>query len=198
MTDDFQNDGDFEDDDDRPTLGLIRPFLRSADQIDWFARTGDAPAVEVIESSKAYLSALGFPDVEVRPIDGWEEAQSAAESLDFDSVGWEAEEQLRAALISNATDVVGEEAAEIALTHVAATLGPAVRAAAAQIAAAWDVADEGLINAAAGSALRACHLAALVIVAGEADEDHAFAKKFEIFEAGHWPIGIAGASFNIL
>ena len=61
-----------------------------------------------------------------------------------------------------------------------------------------NVADEEILRAAMGAGVQICHLAALVLLSGHEDlEDHPFFHKFRLFEAGHWPIGIAGSSFNI-
>ena len=61
---------------------------------------------------------------------------------------------------------------------------------------AFDLEDEALLNTAAGAALRACHNAALVLLAGEA-EDHALALEYALFEGGRWPVALTGQTFHL-
>ena len=58
------------------------------------------------------------------------------------------------------------------------------------------VVDPALVRAAAGAATQASYQAALVLAAGE-DAEHVFAIKYRLFEAGRWPLGIAGMTFNL-
>jgi hypothetical protein len=194
---DSLEDGD-EDDvfDDGALLGLIGRFSASLAQVPWFSRLGARMDGPLRAEARLYLDALGFPDVELAQIGSFSEAGEAALSPGFDDPAWEAEEQLRAGLATEATLRFGEEAARIALTHVSARAAPVVEAGIARAASLWDVTDEDLIRAAAGAAIQAAHQAALVLAAG-ASEDHPFAHKFRLFEHGRWPVSIAGASFNL-
>jgi hypothetical protein len=191
---------DFEADDDlfgdSALLSLIGRFSASLTRIAWFSTLGARLDPRVKADATAYLSGLGFPDVGTALVRSFAEAGDAALSPGFDDPAWEAEEQLRASLAAEAAARFGEEATNLALTHVSARAAPAVEAGIARAAALWDVDDEGLINAASGAAIQAAHEAALVLAAG-ADEDHPFVFKFRLFERGRWPIGIAGASFNL-
>ena len=182
--------------DDGALLGLIGRFSASLARLPWFAHLGARMDARLRTEARDYLDALGFPDVSVVPIGSFSEAAEAAASPGFDDPAWEAEEQLRAALATEAALRFGEETAQIALTHVAARAAPAVEAGLARAASLWDVTDESLLNAAAGAAIQAAHQAALVLAAG-ASEDHAFVHKFRLFERGRWPVSIAGASFNL-
>ncbi len=180
-----------------PRLGLIRPFIESVRRTAWFADLGTAPRPTVRNHARDYLDGLGFPDAALAPITTWDDAADAAACLDWESPAWEAEEQIRAALTVDATEALGEDILEIAMTHVAAEASAPVRAAIGQAAALWDMRDEAVANAAAGTAIQACHLAALTLLTGQADDGHPFAAKFALFEAGRWPIGIVGLSFNL-
>ena len=84
----------------------------------------------------------------------------------------------------------------LALTHVANQASEAVLAAAEAAAGRFGVEDEALIRAAAGAAAQACYHAALVLAA-EGDEEHPFALKYRLYEAGRWPLGIVGRSFSL-
>ncbi len=89
-----------------------------------------------------------------------------------------------------------ESALQVGLSHIASVVGDSARESLDDVAAMWDIDDETLINLAVGSAVQTCHMAALVIVAGE-EADHPFALKYRLFELGRWPISLTGASFNL-
>jgi len=179
-----------------PALVEVRKFAARLDTMRWFEDVGERMTEELTAEIDAYLQALGFPHVEAARIESWEDAAAAAESLDWDTQGWEAEEQLRAGLVADALETMDEEALSVALTHVAARLGGVLQEHLENIDAIWDVEDPSLLNAASGAAIQAAHNAALVLAAG-GDQDHPFALKFRLFEYGRWPIGLAGSTFNI-
>ena len=181
--------------DDRAILVLQR-FAAATEGVRWFSHVGDPVEPGVAEVARAYLDALGFPDAEVAPVSDFTEAADAAESLDWDAAAWEAEEQLRAALTAQALEFFDEETLTAALLEVRARAGTAARIGIDEAAALFDETDENLINAAVGAAIQTCHQAALVLAAG-AEGDHPFAIKFQLFEAGRWPIGLAGRSLNL-
>ncbi len=181
----------------RPSLALVRRFVETARHCPWFTALGNPPGRTVHTVARRYLDNLGFPDVTLTPLSTWDDATDAAQSLDWDTASWEAEEQLRAALTAEAVDLLGEEALDVALTYVASEVTAPIRLGVDTAAGLWNVRDTGIVNAAAGAAVQACHLAALSLVVGQADPDHPFTAKFELFEAGRWPVGIAGSSFNL-
>lgn len=193
---DFFDDDDLDAPDDDRAIGVLRRFAAATERVRWFRNLGDPLDADTRETARAYLDALGFPDVEVAPVHDFTEAADAAESLDWDAAGWEAEEQLRASLTARALDVFDEETLTAALLEVRARASAAARIGIDEAAALFDETDEALINAAVGAAIQACHQAALVLAAGEED-DHPFALKFQLFEAGRWPIGLAGRSLNL-
>jgi hypothetical protein len=191
------------DDDDEPAepapeaaLALLRRFGHAAERVRWFAGVGMPFDSEIRATARAYLDTLGFPDAEIAPVPDFAEAAAAAESLDLDSPAWEVEESLRADLTEQAAAVFGEDTLTEVLLEVRARAGAAARIGADEAAALFDESDEALINAAVGAAIQACHQAALVLAAG-ADGDHPFVYKFRLFDAGRWPVGLAGTSLNL-
>ncbi|MEC9347169.1 MAG: hypothetical protein VYB54_13150 [Pseudomonadota bacterium] len=191
------SDDDFDPDDLPPTLIAVARFARSLPSIPWFAGLGMPLDAVAWDSAQAYLDALGFPDARMAEVTDWEEAAEAARNPEWNSAGWEAEEQLRAALSVRAVEIAGdEEAVLMALTHVTGTASDAVHRAAGTAASRFGVHDEALVRLAAGAAVQCAYQAALVLAAAD-DEDHAFAHKFRLFEAGRWPLGITGATLNI-
>jgi hypothetical protein len=148
--------------------------------------------------SEDYLLALGFPDAHISPIDNWEEAAAAAANPDWNTEWWEAEEQVRVALVSEACLKADEETVMIALTHLQNQSIEAVLQPAELAAEAAGIEDEELIRAAAGAGAQAIYQAGLLLAAeNEDDEHHAFALKYKLFESGRWPIGVVGNSFHI-
>ncbi|MDE1173394.1 MAG: hypothetical protein PW790_06925 [Parvibaculaceae bacterium] len=179
-----------------PVLAGIATFTREARGLKWFSRLGE-PIDQVSQAlARSYLEGLGFPDVEVARIRTWDDAADAADLPDWDAAGWEAEEGMRASLTVDALEILREEALTIALQHLASELGPRMHQAATDAANRRGIEDESLIGAAAGSALRAAHGAALALAAG-ADHDHPFRRLFALYARGRWPIGIAGMTLNL-
>ena len=181
---------------DYPTLQAVARFAQAVPHVPWFLHLGEPLTAEAIEAAETHALALGFPDCSVARIQDWEEAGDAAESPGFDDASWEFEEQLTATLMDLALEVVDEEELAAALTHVSAVAGDAAKLAIEEAAALAGHSDPALLDAAAGAATKACYQAALLL-AGGGEEDHAVAYKYRLFEAGHWPIGIVGSTFNI-
>lgn len=188
-------------DDDQPdenadALAVLHRFAVATEHIRWFTHLGAPIGRATAEDARLYADTLGFPETEIAPIADFTEAAYAAETLDWDNAAWEAEEMLRAGLTEAAVAAFGEEALTDALLEVRARAGAVARIGADEAAATFGETDEALINAAVGAAIQACHQAALVLAAG-AEAEHPFAHKLRLFEAGRWPIGIAGASLNL-
>lgn len=181
---------------DYPGLRAVTRFTRLVDRLPWFERLGAELEADEIDWAEAYLSALGFPGVAVAQVLDWEQAADAAGNPELNSDWWEAEEQLRVALVADACRLVDEDSLTVALTHLASRVAEPVRRAAEAAAAAAGIDDESLVLAAQGAATQACHQAALVLAA-EVEDEHPFALKFRLFEVGRWPIGLAGNSFHL-
>lgn len=179
-----------------PALALLRDFARLLPDVPWFGELGTPLDPETRAIALRYLGGLGFPHADVAKLSNWEDATAAAESGDWNSAGWEAEESLRAALSTDLLEVLSEEAFEIGFTYVAAQADEAVRNAAETAANNWGVEDMEIAIAAAGAAMQAVHGAAIAVAAG-AEDDHPFQLRFRLFERGRWPIGVAGLTFNI-
>ena len=195
--DSYEVEDDLEEDDEEDIVLLSLRRLRSViEHADWFHRLGQPLGGETRQLAEDYVSHLGFPDAWVASVADWEHAAIAAENPEINSDSWEAEEQQRAHLTSEAALVFGEQELQDALEAITSIAGPIIFNAAANVAAMWGVEDDAIVEACAGAALQACYNAALVIAAEE-EETHPCALKFAIFEAGHWPIGIAGHSFNV-
>lgn len=184
-----------------PGLSALSRFARSLDRIPWFANLGEPLTPGARAAATAYLDGLGFPEADVAILVDWEDAADAAESRDWHSPAWEAEELLRADLTAAALETMSEEALRIGMTLISDKVSAAAREAMEQAAFIWDVEDEASRTLAVGAAVQAAHGAALVIVAASDPaidaEVHAFAAKFKLFEFGRWPVGVVGSSFNL-
>jgi hypothetical protein len=186
--------------DEIPLLYKARAFAESVTDPAFFARLGEPLDAREKALARAYLDGLGFPDAEAAPLGDWADAVAAAEALDRDPAAWEAEEMLRAGLIEAALERLDEQALEAALTLVASAIGELAREAAEASASIDDVYDEAVVNAAAGGLIQAANGAVLVLLA-EAEDDtppHPFLARWRLYVRGRWPIGVAGATYNIL
>ena len=181
---------------DFPTLRAVARFSRMVRNVAWFSSLGEPLGETERSDAEAYASALGFPDATAALVESWEEAEEAIRNPGWNSDWWEAEEQLRAGLIEEAMQQIDEQDLLVALTAVTSAASEVVHGAAAVAAARGGVVDQGLIRAAAGAATQAAYQAALVLAAG-ADDEHPFALKYRLFEAGRWPLGIVGSTFNL-
>ncbi|MEO0879501.1 MAG: hypothetical protein AAFY22_07265 [Pseudomonadota bacterium] len=184
-----------------PGLAQISRFARSLDGIPWFSNLGEPLTAGARALADSYLDGLGFPDADVAILVDWEDAADAAETLDFQSPAWEAEELLRADLTGRALDLLSEEALKLAMTMIAEKVSEPAREAMEQASFIWDMEDDASRQLAVGAAVQSAHQAALVLIAAsdpgfEADS-HPFAAKFRLFEFGRWPVGVMGRSFNL-
>jgi len=183
-----------------PLLYKARAFAESLNANTWFSRLGEPLDPREHTLARAYLDGLGFPEAEPALLSDWSEAATAAESLDRDPIGWEAEEMLRAGLISRVLERLDEEAVNVALSQVGSKTYESSRDAVEEAASMDDIDDMELVHAAAGALAQAANGAALVILA-EAEDDsppHPFLARWRLFARGRWPVGLAGASYNIL
>jgi len=182
--------------DDTPTLKAVAPFLAMVRDVHWFRTLGEDPDRDTVRTARDYADALGFPEADPGFLGDWEEAADAAANTEINSPAWEAEEQLRAALTSDALDVLDEQTLEMVMTHVSHSVSEAVEAGAGEAAAELRIFDEEFVRAASGAAVQAAYMATLAAITG-AEEDHPFVIRFRLFEQGRWPIGIIGNSFLI-
>ena len=184
-----------------PGLAVLSRFARSLDRIPWFANLGEPLTPGARAAAAMYLDGLGFPQADIAILVDWEDAADAAESRDWHSPAWEAEELLRSDLTASALETLSEEALRIGMTLIADKVSAAAKEAMEQAAFIWDVEDEASKTLAVGAAVQAAHGAALALLSAadpefEADS-HPLAAKFRLFEFGRWPVGVAGSSFNL-
>ncbi|PHZ84412.1 hypothetical protein [Paremcibacter congregatus] len=191
-------DDDFEIDalEEYPTLVLVARFAKLIPRTDWFRYVGEPLEKEVVEKSRAYLDALGFPEATPAEVEDWQEAAASLETNDWNSPFWEVEQQLLSALSVEITETLDPQLLEMVLAHVTSVASEYVGEGVMAAAERWGMEDEELLKAAIGEGVQACYQAALVIAAGVGD-DHPFALKYQLYETGWWPLGVMGNSFNI-
>lgn len=182
---------------DYPTLQAVRRFTDRLSGVAWFSQSGQPLEVQVLEVARNYVEMLGFPEVAVAAVEDWSAATLCAEIPDWNSAPWETEEQLRAALRADALEFLDEDLVVFTVSHITG-LAEQYCTPWLERAVAGDPAgvDEALMRAAIGAAVQATHDAGLVLLAG-GEETHPFMYKYLLFEAGRWPINIAGASFSL-
>lgn len=186
--------------DEIPLLYKARAFAEGLNANAWFSRLGEPLDDREKYLARIYLDGLGFPEAEPALLGDWDEAAGAAEAHDSDPMGWEAEEMLRTGLVSRALERLDEQAVGAALALVAQKTGEEARDAIEDAAAVADVEDMSLVHAAAGALAQAANGAALVVLAEAEDDDppHPFLARWRLFARGRWPVGLAGATYNIL
>ncbi|MFC3675496.1 hypothetical protein [Ferrovibrio xuzhouensis] len=197
------NDSDGDDDDDAAMSGdldglrAVARLAKLAGRIDWFAAVGRPLAPAEHADAADYVAGLGFPDVQVGRVEDWRAAAAvAAETPDWGEDWWQAEEQMRKALLDEALALNPEHDLMVALTHVSAMAKENAQVRATAAAARQGISNAVLVKAAADAAAQAAYQAALVLAA-DGEADHPFAVKFRLFEAGRLPLGITGSTFNL-
>lgn len=177
-------------------LDVLRRLVHAIQFDSWFAAVGDPVIDAERDEARLYLDGLGFGDVTIRSVDGWQDAKAIADAPDWDVAWWQAEEDERTDLQRRAESEIGDRALYGALTRVTNTASDIVHGKAAVAAARGGVADEGLIRSAAGAAAMSCHQAALALVT-RAGDNHPFAAKYRLFAAGRWPLAINNGVFFV-
>jgi hypothetical protein len=184
-----------------PGLARLSRFARSLDRIPWFANIGEPLTPGAKAAAEDYCSGLGFPDAEIAMLLNWDDAAAVAESLDWQSQAWEAEESLRADLTGRALELLSEEALRIGLALIAEKVSEPAKDAVEELSYLSDQDDEAIKTLCVGAAVQAANGAALALIAAaDADfdaENHPLAAKFRLFEFGRWPVSITGSSFNL-
>ncbi|MEO0399059.1 MAG: hypothetical protein AAF224_06490 [Pseudomonadota bacterium] len=186
---------------DLPGLAAVGRFVQGLSAIPWFANLGEPISAGGRAAALRFADGLGFPSADIAIVPDWDDAGAAAENLDWNTPAWEAEELLRADVTARAAERLSEEAMTFCMAAAADGVSSFAGAAAEEAGSLGDVADEALRQLAVGAAVQAAHQAMLTLVAGEDPdfdpEDHPFTAKFQLFEFGRWPIGVAGQTFNI-
>ena len=184
-----------------PGLSVLSRFARALDRIPWFSNMGEPLTPGAKAAAETYLDGLGFPNADIAILVDWDDAALAAETLDWQSPAWEAEELQRSDLTARALELLSEDGLTIGLTLIADKISDPAKEAMEQASFLWDMEDNAAKNLAVGAAVQAAHGAALALLAAhdpefEADL-HPLAAKFRLFEFGRWPVGVIGSSFNL-
>lgn len=196
MSDENEEFEDFDVGEEYPTLMLVARFAELLKTTKWFHHIGEPLNNDALIASREYLELLGFPGSYAAEVPDWDDAISCLETNDWNSPAWEAEEQLAAALISEALEFIEEDVLEVALTNITSQASTYITDAVESASMKWGIDNEDILRVAIGQAVQCCYQAALVIAAGE-EEKHPFAQKFRLYESGHWPLGLAGNTLNI-
>lgn len=197
---DDPEDGDEDGDDDALALeyAAVRRLIKLIGRLQWFSRIGQPLEAADIENARAYVDYLGFPELDIVGLETLEDAQDAGQTLDMNAPAWEAEEQLRAGLGVEAAQFIEEEELSQILQHINSIAAESATEALELASARLGTMPEDLGHSAVGGAVKASHLAALLLLADDDADHHAFAYHFKLFELGRWPIAIVGNSFFLL
>lgn len=187
---------DFEDLlEDLPHLKGVPALARLIANLPWFQDMGQDPSPGLIDIAQRYADEIGMPQCSPVFLSDTEDALAAALSNDVNTEAWELEEQARAGLGAEITDLMDEELATMILTHLAEVSQSAIESGARLAAVRQGLSDEDFVTAVVGAGVQAVHQAGLIALAGV--DDHPFQTRFRLFEAGHWPIALIGSSFLI-
>jgi len=171
-------------------------FLSGLDQAPWFAALGEALTPSERADAEGYLTGLGFENIDVHLITDWGQANAAIQDPNWDQRWWDSAERERQALLLDANSAHTEIALMSGLSRVTQAASKRLPGFAAEAAARHGISDQGLIKAASGAASEAAYQAALALAAG-APASHPFALKYNLFEAGHWPLAVVGNRFDL-
>lgn len=176
----------------------VRRLIKLLGRLQWFSRIGLPLEAADEDNARAYIDYLGFPEMDIVGLETLDDAQDAGDTLDMNSPAWEAEEQLRAALSVEAATYIDEEELNQILQHINSIAAESATEALELAAARMGPMPEDLAHSAVGAAVKAAHLAALLLLADDDADHHAFAYYFKLFELGRWPIATTGNSFFLL
>lgn len=195
---DDQSDGEHELPDPREAL---EQFLSMLKTIPWFAHVGEPVNSEHRCIAVDYLAAIGFSACSPVYLKSWEEVADAILGLDAESEWRMEEERLMHVLGQEAEEALGSpQELQHILTEMAAALSRLIPSRLNRLDLEETV-DDGLLDAAFGSAAHATQMAALMILARQFNTpemlEHPAAIRFQLFEQGHWPLGIVGQSFMV-
>jgi hypothetical protein len=161
-----------------------------------FSRLGEPLNEAECDHALVYLDALSLRDMDVTPARSWQEAQAIACDAGWDRRWWMREEEERERLYAECILHLGREATLARLSAATAAVIHLLHETAVDTAARDGVCNEDLARAASGAASLALHAAALARLAGERG-DHAFVRKYALFECGRWPLAIVRNRFYI-
>lgn len=170
----------------------IAAFTAEIPRLEWFAAVGTALAPPVIAAAERYVAALGLAPGPVAPVPGWREAAATAQCPDWSRDWWQAESACEEALRRQGAARFGLQPLFAALTALA-EIAAGLHGCAVSALAVADLDDPALAKVAAGAAAQACHQRGLALLAGS-EAGRVFTAKFELFAAGHWPLGIVGGT----
>lgn len=161
--------------------------MSTAAEEAWFTSLGEPLGEAESADIAAYLQGLGLPaDLPVRAASTWDEAAGLCQQPA--GQWWQAEETERVRL-ERSRHLDPANAAWLQLTE-------RLHGAAAIAAARFGCADAALIRVAAGAATYAAYQQRLAQMAG-ADATHPFLRKYALYCAGHWPLGVYDERFAI-
>ncbi|MBN41883.1 MAG: hypothetical protein CL573_00080 [Alphaproteobacteria bacterium] len=182
-------------------VAVLADFPQRLRMASWFSFVGTPLSESEREDVAEYMQGIGLNDLSLVELETWRAAEDRIKQTDWDASWWKGEEDLRKTLLEQATAKIGDTALTRALTNLSEKASDIVHGAAAIAASRNGVADQGLTRSAAGAATMAAYQAAVEKAAGidasNGNNGHAFAAKFRLFEAGHWPLCVHGGTIYV-
>jgi len=176
---------------------VLSAYRERLHAIDWFACLSEPVNSQDRGFAYDYLDGLGFNDCMVHYIHSWQEAEDAAQGIDAEAPWWIEENRRFEEALQEAAAKLGEETVSRAMQAIAGEMNMLVPQELTDYAREGGYMDDALVQAAFGMAVRHAQMACAMLLAGSFDERHPFTQLINIYEIGHWPIGIVGRSFII-
>jgi hypothetical protein len=170
---------------DSAPLAALRNSLAAA---PWFAACGQPLGPGERDIAFAYLTGLGFDPSPLEGVASWREAARLIQDPDWSRDLWAAESAAEKSLYRAGLALYGESRLLELLSEITEAAAP-IHDNALRALSRAQIADATLAKVAAGAAAQACHQQTLAIL-GEAPPGHAFARKFQLFALGRWPLGL--------
>ncbi|MCU0868468.1 MAG: hypothetical protein MUF30_02540 [Burkholderiales bacterium] len=165
--------------------------------VGWFSACGLPLEASDRTDARSYLDALGLPaSVRIDPVASWAHAERILRHPGWDPLWWEREESERTRLTAVCIAKLGQAAMFERLQIGAGVEHDVIHGAAAVVAARSGLSDPALIRVAAGAASVASHCRMLAKLA-DVGPEHLFLRKFGLFEAGRWPLGIVDGVLHL-
>jgi hypothetical protein len=159
----------------------------------WFSVLGMVLTRNEEEDLAAYMAGLGLAAATpVTLAQDWPTVSALTRAPGGDMAWWDREEAERKRLTLKVGDA---DAVLRQLTRATDAIAESVHGAAAIAAARQSCGDPYIIRVAAGAAMLAAHQCAVARMAGE--PAHFFVRKYQVFAAGHWPLGLYHGAFHI-
>ncbi len=166
-------------------------------KIGWFEAAGQSLTEDDKTNVHNYLGSLEVKHRHINRVKDWQTARKVASRNDWAPAWWKTETRLGSTLTAESKTVLGDSLFHARMTQIASKVFDPVPHAVSKKLLSLKIKDETIIKSATGAATEAVHQAALGTIK-VSNNNNPFLYKFQIFRAGHWPLGVYNDTFFIL